>query len=248
MIRKLWQGLRSLRTGNSLPDWEFEERRELIRLRCHLDVEYTIGQKKHQGRIVDMSLGGMMLRCFQTPRIGHLTDVTYLVPSVTTSEATVRCKVQWIKSRPKDFVHFVGLSYQSSEGTLRRSWVKEQLKDLGFRPETIFQKRKYMRVTCYISARFTTDDGSLIEGRLYNLGPKGALLEGPTAVKVGHRVELQVGPHQALGCLTLSGCVASCQDVNRLFFVGVEFSDMTQSQTDLLSQYLLQLLDEEGNV
>jgi c-di-GMP-binding flagellar brake protein YcgR len=246
MIKRLWQGLLSLRRGSSASDWEFEERRELVRLRCHLEVSYTVGSKKYFGQVVDMSLGGMMLRCLQPPSLGSMTDVTYDISMPDVKEDTVRCRVQWRKPRSKDYVHFVGLSYSSSEDVLRQSWVKSQLRQLGFRPERIFQKRKYVRVMCFIPVRLVTAGGASVEGRLYNLGANGTLLEAVTRVDKGEVVRLTIGPHGELPEFEVKGRVAASEEINRLQFLGVEFESLNNSTNDKLGAYLRCLLEETG--
>jgi c-di-GMP-binding flagellar brake protein YcgR len=248
MIRKLWQGLKSLRRGGSATDWEFEERRELVRLRCHIEVSYTVGSKKYFGQIVDMSLGGMMLRCLQPPGLGSMTDVTYDTPIAGVREDTVRCRVQWAKPRQKDFVHFIGLSYHSSEEVLRNSWVKMSLRNLGFRPERIFQKRKFVRVNCFVPVHLLTDAGHSVEGRLYNLGANGALLEAVAPIAKGERVSLAIGPYGDLAQFEVNARLVSCEEINRLQFLGVEFDGLTSRSNERLAAYLRLLLEEGGGV
>ena len=246
MIKKLGEGLKSLRRGDGAPSWDFEERRELVRLRCHLEVSYTVGSKRYFGQIVDMSLGGMMLRCLQPPGLGSLTDITYDVPITGVSEDTVRCRVQWAKPRNRDFVHFIGLSYSENEGVLRNSWVKMCLRDLGFRPERIFQKRKFVRVNCFIPVRLVTADGRPVEGRLYNLAANGALLEAEAPVARAQAVTLEIGPHEALSRFEVKARVASCEEINRLQFLGMEFEGMTAKTNEQVAAYLRTLLNEGG--
>lgn len=247
MIRKLWEGLKSLRRGGGASNWDFGERRELVRIRCQLDVSYTIGSRTYQGQILDMSLGGMMLRCPQAPIQGSMTDVTYAVPRQGVSEPTVRCRVQWLRSRHSDHAHFVGLSYSSNEDVLRNSWVKASLRELGFRPERIFQKRKHVRVNCFIPAQVAVSDGSHIEGRLYNLGANGALLEARSQVGEGDLVRLTVGPYDQLAPFEIPGRVVTNLDVNRLQFLGIEFEQPSRSD-EALNTYLRLLLEEGGGI
>lgn len=242
MIRKLWQGLKSLRRPGA-SDWEFDERRELVRLRCHVEVSYTVGSKRYFGQIVDMSLGGMMLRCLQPPGLGTFTDVTYEVPLEGVTEKDVRCRVQWAKRRRRDYMHFVGLSYCSNEDVLRNSWVKVTLRHLGFRPERLFQKRKYVRVTCFIPVTVNGQVGHHTEGSLYNLSAKGALLETASTLEPGEQVELTIGPVETLPAFAIQGRVVASNEINRLIFLGVEFEERPKIDPRVNS-YLRYLIDE----
>ncbi len=243
MIRKLWHGLKSLRRPGGASSWAFDERRELVRLRCHVEVSYTVGSKRYFGQIVDMSLGGMMLRCLQPPGIGTFTDVTYETPLEGATEKTVRCRVQWSKRRRRDHMHFAGLSYCSNEEVLRNSWVKVTLRHLGFRPERLFQKRKYVRVTCFIPVVVSNQAGERTDGSLYNLGAKGALLEAASSFEIGETVQLTIGPVEYLSAFQIQGRVVASNDINRLLFLGIEFEEHPKIDPNVKS-YLRYLIDE----
>jgi c-di-GMP-binding flagellar brake protein YcgR len=248
MIKKLWEGLKSLRRGDGNGRWDFGERRELVRMRCDLEISYTVGSRRYFGHIVDMSLGGMLLRCSQPPTMASITDVTYKVPLAGVKEDTVRCRVQWVKRRRKDQIHFVGLSYYSSEEVLRNSWVKASLRELGFRPERLFRKRKFVRVNCFIPVRLLSGSPSTrpVEGRLYNLGAKGALLEADAPVARGETVRLTIGPHEQLDAFEVKARVVGCEEINRLQFLGVEFENLTSRCHASVGVYLRSLLDDGG--
>lgn len=242
MLRKLFQGLRALRKGDDDPDWQYDERRELVRMRCHYDVEYKFRDKRHKGQIVDMSLGGMKLRCFQPPQVGDVVDVTYQVPAVNVQNQSVPCKVQWVRARERDFVQFVGLAYDASDEVLRQSWVKMVLKQLGFRPDKIFQRRKYVRAECFVPVRVVFERVKNFDGRLYNLGVQGALVEGPTDLDPGEIVELHIGPFEELPFFQVTGVVAQRTNQHKNYLLGVKFDEMSERATDCLGRYMRHLL------
>lgn len=242
MLRKLLQGLRSLRKGDQDPDWQYDERRELVRMRCHFDVEYRFRDKRHQGQVVDMSLGGMKLRCFQPPELGDTVEVTYKVPAVNVQNQTVPCKVQWVRARERDYVQFVGLAYNASDEVLRTSWVKMLLKQLGFEPSKIFQRRKFVRAECFVPVRVVHERVKVFEGRLYNLGVKGALIEAQQELKRGELVELQIGPFEELPYFQVTGKVAQQSRQHKNVLIGVEFEEMGERNTICLGKYLRHLL------
>ncbi|MEM1010262.1 MAG: PilZ domain-containing protein [Myxococcota bacterium] len=242
MLKKLLKGLRALRKGDKDPDWAWDERRELVRMRCHYDVEYKFGDKRHQGQIVDMSLGGMKLRCFQPPAVGDVVEVSYKIPAVNVQNQTVPCKVQWVRARERDFVQFVGLAYDASDDLLRQSWVKMVLKQMGFRPDKIFQRRKYVRADCFVPVRVVYQRVHAFEGRLYNLGVQGALVEGNVELQTGEMVELQIGPFEELPYFCITGEVAQQTKHHKNVMTGVKFGDMSDRSTDCLGRYLRHLL------
>jgi len=243
MLKKLLQGLRAFRKGDEDPDWQYDERRDLVRIRCHFDVQYRFGSKRHQGQIVDMSLGGMKLRCFQPPEVGDTVDVIYTVPAVNVQNQSVPCKVQWVRSRERDFVQFVGLSYDASDDVLKNSWVKMLLKQLGFRPDKIFQRRKYVRADCFVPVRVVYQRVKSFDGRLYNLGIQGALVEGPVELIAGEPVELHIGPFEELPYFQLNANVVQHSKQHNNVMLGVKFEeDMSARATECLGRYLRHLL------
>lgn len=241
MIRKLWQGLRSLRRGDSDPDWEFDERRELFRMRCHFEVEGVLEQKVFPGQIVDMSLGGMKLRCFQKLAVGQSVLISCRID--VPCEETISCKVQWARTRDADGVTFSGLSYDESDIVLGNSWVKLVLKELGFRPDRLFQRRKYVRAECVIPAELSHREGRVV-GRLYNLGARGALVECAQHFVPGEEVELRVGPLDKLNPLVLAGRVVKATPHNTEYLVAMKFTGVGPRAMDRLGKYLRHLLLE----
>lgn len=248
MIRRVWEGMKSLRRGEQADRWDFEERRELVRMHCDLKVVYTVGSQSYQGRVVDMSLGGMLLRCQQPPLLSSVTSVTYREAAEAEWEPTVRCRVQWVKPQRRDEGYCVGLSYYENEEVLRRAWVKVILRQLGFPADRLFRKRKYVRVSCFIPVRVVRQPEGEVEGRLYNLAAKGALLEATAPVNEGEEVRLVIGPHEELAPLEILGRVVSCQEVNRLQFLGIEFVQTTSRGRNQVAHYLRYLLEEGGGI
>ncbi len=241
MMRKLWQGLRSLRRGDSDPDWEFDERRELLRMRCHYEVEGELNGKLFPGQVVDMSLGGMKLRSFQNMAVGQVVLVTCRLEA--RCEQTISCKVQWVRTRENDAVTFAGLSYDESDIVLGNSWVKLVLKELGFRPDRLFQRRKYVRAECVIPAELD-HQGEKVHGRLYNLGVRGALVECAQEFPSGDEIGLKVGPLERLNALELQGRVVKVTPHDTEFLVAIQFDPMGPRPMDRLGRYLRHLLLE----
>lgn len=244
MLRKLVQGLRSLRRGDSDPDWEFDERRELFRMRCHYEVEGELNGAKFPGQVVDMSLGGLKLRSFQNMVVGQVVDLTYCEESLEVPERTISCRVQWVRRRDKDGVHFAGLSYDASDIVLGNSWIKMVLKQLGFRPDKIFQRRKYVRADCVVAAHLILDSQLSVPGKLYNLGAQGALVECTERLDEGRGVELQIGPLKRLRKLQVPGRVVQATPHHHAFLIGVQFAALTEKTTDQLGKYIRHFLME----
>ena len=242
MWKGFLDGLKALVKSTAPEDWNYTERRSLVRLECQFDIHgKTQNGKKLQGQIVDMGLKGMKLRTFEQLKAGDTVEITYPVPILELPLDTLPCKVLWTRTRQRDFVMFAGLSYAADEKTMAQSWVKYLLKQLGFSKERIYQKRKYARAECFVPAQMLYSGGK-VDGRLYNLGVGGALLEAPSAIEDGAEVELHIGPYEELPRFWLPARLVSRRSESRRFLLGLEFSELNPTQARLLGQYLFFLL------
>ncbi len=243
MLRGLWSGLRALVGGHNDTDWDFLDRRSLIRLRCHYDVELVVNKKKHRGSIIDMSLQGMKLRCFAPVKKNDLVKVTYPKPIIGAEQETIRCKALWVRKRDRDFVTFVGLGYDEDDQTMSRSWVKYLLRQLGFDQNRIFEKRKAVRAECFIPAEVVFGHAKLLDGKLYNLGIGGALVECPKRLEKNTLVELRIGPFEDLEQFSVSGQIVGVRKQGNLYYFGIEFPhELKETTVKNLGKYLIHLL------
>lgn len=246
MWKGFLEGLRGLIKSNAPEDWNYTERRGLIRLDCMYEIEgRTESGKKFTGQIVDMGLKGMRLRTFEQVKAGDTLFIRYLVPILEVPTDTIRCKVLWSQSRQRDFVLFAGLGYDEPETTMAHSWVKYLLKQLGFSRERLYQKRKYVRAECWVPAQLIYGGNERAEGRLYNLGVGGALIEAAAPLEDGMPVQLLVGPYEELPAFTVPGKLASRRMDGRRYLHGVEFPDLDAVQARAVGRYLFLLLRQQ---
>lgn len=242
MLSKLLSGLRSLVGGGQDKDWDYSDRRELIRLRCHYDVEFAVKGKKHKGQVVDMSLKGMKLRGFVPAKVGDIVEVSNPREILDSSVNTIKCKVLWCRKRERDFVVFLGVAYAESDQVMSRSWIKSILRELGFDSQKIFQKRKFVRAECFIPANLVYGHGKSVEGQVYNLGVGGTLIECRKPFDVGTMVEARIGPLEDLDEFSITGKVVQVTQQGPLYMHGIEFTTIKQNTLDALSKYLIFLL------
>ena len=241
MLKGFLKGFRSLVKGES-NDWNFEDRRRIVRLRCHYDVKAETNGKKFDATIVDMGLKGLRLRCFQALKVGSLVKVATPVPIVGAEAEEVVCEVVWNKQPERNFVTFAGMVYKSDDKTMGRSWVKYFLKELGFSQELIYSKRRHVRAECFMEGKLVLRDGTPHKVRLYNLGVGGALVELGQALELQQTVELQVGPYEELPPFVASGKLVKVKKEGKLSLYGLEFGDLAGSEVKILGRYLQHLL------
>lgn len=246
MLKGLLSGLKALVRGGGDEDWDFGDRRELVRLSCHYDVEFVHKGKKQEGRIVDLGLKGMRLRGFHKMKKGDEVDVTYSL-AISALHETIRCKVLWCRQREKDFVTFVGLGYPEDDKLMRKSWIKQVLQEVGFGKSKIYEKRKLVRAECFVPGELVSGHCQVQKGQLYNLGVGGALIQLKDKVDIGSEVELRIGPHQHIKQFSLNGKVVQCRPHMTAQHVGVQFDSPSDEGLAKLSECLLFLLKTSWN-
>lgn len=246
MLKELLSGIKALVQGRTDEEWDLTDRRGLVRLRCHYDVEFRYRGKKHEGRIVDMGLKGMKLRCFQTMRKGEEVSVNYGL-AIDALHATVNCQVLWCRQREKDFVTFVGLEYKEPDKRMRKSWVKCLLQELGFGKSKIYEKRKHVRADCFIPSQLVYGHCQIAKGQLQNMGVGGALVEIPQSLEVGSEVEMMIGPYEQIEQFSLNAeVVHSAKELGK-HQISLKFLPMSDASLQKLSDCLLYLLKNSWN-
>lgn len=241
MFSKLFEGIRSIVKGGKDLDWNYSDRRELIRLRCHYDVDFVAKGKKHKGKVVDMSLKGMKIRGFAPVKKGDIVEVTY-AQEIMSDVVTIKCEVKWCRTRERDYVVFAGLTYSEPDQVMSRSWIKPVLQQLGFQKELIYQQRKFVRAECFLPGNIIYGHGKMMDGRLYNLGVGGALVETRFSVEELCAVELQIGPLEDYEPFSITGQVLNIRKQGNLYLHSIEFSDPSDKSLDQLGVYLKHLL------
>lgn len=247
MLKGFLDGFKSLvgavgsKSQAARPD--FEENRKLVRLRCHYDAKAESGGKKFDVTILDMGLKGLKLRCMQQLKVGQVVKIWTPLPIVGASSEPVECKVVWTRQPDRNFLIFSGMVYTSDAKIMKHSWVKYFLKELGFKSETIYSKRKHIRADCFVDGTFKTD--AMHEGRpmrVYNIGVGGVLMEYHNSLALGEMVEVQVGPLDKLIPFRAKGKLVKVIPDGKLFLYGIEFTRISSPDLKTLSGYLKHML------
>ncbi|CAN0442646.1 unnamed protein product, partial [Phaeothamnion confervicola] len=217
------------------------EQRGLIRLRCDYQVECESGPVRLKARVVDIGLNGM--RLFLDDRLGASAKLRVHSPAsfTGTHSESVDCHVRWCRKRRKVEGYEIGVQYDGKPGSMRRSWVKFLLKELGFDERSIFTRRKSIRADGSIRGQMIGPEGRALTGTIRNLGAGGALFETPNSLPSGTPVRLRVGPWRRLQAIELPAVVLSARDSQ----CTLRFGELTASQVRRLGNYVLHLLKEQ---
>ncbi|MFN8612407.1 MAG: PilZ domain-containing protein [Vulcanimicrobiota bacterium] len=246
MLKDILKGFLSL-VQRPTPDWDFGERRKLIRMRCHYKTQIQLEGKKLEGVITDMGVGGVRLKIFHALKPGQVVTVHSPFNEVGENGAPVDCKVVWQQQPEKNFVTYAGLVYATDAKKMGGTWVRGVMKQLGFRPESLLSKRNWVRAECFLEGTVKRADNSRHEIRIQNLGVGGALFEYKEKLPLGE-TSIRIGPYDKLPGLDVTGTLVKARPQGRHFLYGIEFGEMKPAQLRMLTVYLKTFLTHTWEV
>ena len=246
MIKDLVKGFLSLVQRPS-EEWDYAERRKLTRMRCHYKCQLELEGKKLEGIIGDMGVGGLRLKVFHALKKGQKLLVHSPFNEVSEASAPVEAQVLWTHQPDRNFATYAGLKYVSDPKTMAKTWVRSVMKQLGFRPESILSKRRWVRAECYLPGTLRRADNSRQEIRVQNLGVGGVLFEYRGVLQLGEQA-VRLGPHESLPPLDVQGILVKARPQGKHYLYGLEFGELKPAQLRLLTVYLKTLLVHSWDV
>ena len=172
------------------------ERRKLKRMACHQEFVCTKGKQQFPVVVVDVGFGGFRIQSDQS--VGQRGDLLHLrristdfrrhLTGAYTTGLMVR--VAWVKSSSEGFE--AGLHLPEAPGSMRISWFKELLSELGLDEVAVFTKRSNRRHRCRLPAQISQGDIPTQEGLMLDLSSGGGLFAAAKASPMGEGVKLQV--------------------------------------------------------
>lgn len=254
MLKDILSGFVSLFTASH----SVEDRRKIIRLRCRYSVYAVYKGEVLTATAIDMGLQGIRLEVPERLKKGQTVHLLYRgaagqPPVLKLSDvkrdldnalkAGVECEVTWCRQDRYTKKIQAGVSYTDSPSRMSKSWVKKILREIGFDEESIFQRRKIMRVVAQIPFLARVDQAT-IKGQVLNLGAGGALLQADEALPP--TLELRIGPYKKFNTLTIAGKVVTKrhESTSNSWLHGVRFQSPDEEQVDLLGKYVIALLKD----
>lgn len=257
MLRDIIAGFVSL----FQPDGPQEDRRKVIRLRCRFDVFCVTADEVAAATVIDMGLQGLRVECREHYKAGTQIALIYRGaigerPAANRAQLErdpkaafstgVLCEVSWAQRDKFTKVSTLGLTYNDSPKRMKKSWVKKILREIGFDEDTIFQRRKIVRVISSIPCKLTADKSNW-RGRSINMGAGGTLFQGDHPIQVGQVVKVKIGPYKKLKNLEVRGQVVTqrYEQSTDGWLHGVRFVGMNSDEVNLLGKYVVSLLKEQ---
>lgn len=173
------------------------ERRKLKRIACHQAFLGTKGENTFPLTVTDVGFGGFKILSEQHPgergELLHLrrvpTDFQRHLGGVYSTGVMVR--VAWVK-RLAEGGYEAGLYLPQAPGTMRISWFRELLSELGMDEKDVFSKRHSRRHRCRLPATIGAGPVPPCDGLMLDLSLGGGLFGCGKAAPLGESVELSV--------------------------------------------------------
>lgn len=221
-----------------MESWKYSDRRSALRIPCDISCQIKgKAGKLIEAKIVDIGLRGLRLEVPGQLRKGSQIELCSPHPG---RGAVVKCRIEW-KTKTADG-NLAGVSFQDSEEVLARSWLIEEVKEIGSEAQQTSQRRRGVRVICDLPVRLSRD-GETREGVLVDLGLGGALLEcGGEPLRDKEVVRLDFGPVGEHGKVAIIAqvVVVYTRETPRY---GVRFDTFKEGGVTDLDRYLAFLLD-----
>lgn len=234
---------RSLFVGKQSP--ASRERRKLKRVACHQAFQATRGEQSFELTVVDVGFGGFRAQCEVSPGsrgdLLHLRRVAtdfrrHLTGAYTTG---LMVRVAWVKKTETGYE--AGLHVPQIPGSMRISWFREMLGEMGFDEQTLFSKRVARRHRCRLPGELNLVGAPKLEGMLLDLSVGGGLFGTLTAAAMGQEGEMLVkwGSRSLLLPVTVVGVRAGASSADPKWLHSVKFNgSLKAAQERELSAWL----------
>lgn len=243
------------------PEGAKEDRRKIIRLRCRFEIFMVTPEEVHSATVIDMGLKGLRVETRANLKPGTQVSLLYRAAAGEHPENTraalerdksgafnkgVLCEISWAQRDKYAKASTIGVTYNDTPGRMGKSWIKRILREIGFDEDTIFQRRKIVRVISSIPCKLTAGRTNW-RGRVINMGAGGALFQGDHQMEVGMSVSVKIGPYKKMKDLEVRGKVVTerYEQSTNGWLHGIRFVAMDKDQTNLLGKYVISLLKEQ---
>ena len=165
------------------------ERRKLKRVACHQSFQATRGKESFPLTVVDVGFGGF--RVVSEQSVGKRGDLLHLRRLATdyrrhlTGAYTtgLMVRVAWVKPTEEGFE--AGLHLPQAPGTMRISWFRELLQEMGFDERTVFTQRNQRRHRCHLPSELRLEGFPVSTGLLLDLSSGGGLFGAEKSCLMG---------------------------------------------------------------
>lgn len=224
------------------------ERRKLKRVACHQRFQATRGELSFPVTVMDVGFGGFKVCSEEAPGergdLLHLrrlsTDFRRHLTGAYTTGLMVR--VAWVKKTEDGFE--AGLHLPQAPGSMRISWFRELLKEMGFDEKTVFTQRNNRRHRCRLPSELALKGSPDMEGMLLDLSSGGCLFGGVRAATMGSEGLLSArwGSKELKVEVTVVGVRSNTHDEGPRWLHSLKFrGELSKPQEQVLFKWLDEL-------
>lgn len=204
-----------------------EERRRVLRLTCLYQAQL--------GEVLDLSPAGLGMVSNRKLSRGALMQIS--APAQYSEFAPVDGTVRFC--RPFRDRFRLGLEFR---GSLIPTWANPALRDLGFSPTHLDQKRRYVRAQTSLPIEVRDWRGDFELATLLDLSRGGTLLRSSKSWEIGEALRLILGPIGYLPTLFLSAVVLHQRPDPDGWLVNLSFIDAGGTNLSRLDLYIKTIL------
>lgn len=209
-----------------------EERRRVLRLTCLYETNLGRGGS---AEILDLSPAGLGL--VTNRKLSRGASVQVAPPAAYADFAPIEAIVRFC--RPFRDRFRIGLEFR---GSLIPTWANPALRDLGFMPTHLDQKRRYVRAQTSLPVEVRDWRGEFELATLLDLSRGGTLLRTTKSWEIGEALRLILGPIGYLPTLFLSGVVLHQRPDPDGWLVNLSFIDAGGTNLSRLDLYIKTIL------
>lgn len=209
-----------------------EERRRVLRLTCLYETNLGRGGS---AEILDLSPAGLGL--VTNRKLSRGASVQVAPPAAYADFAPIEAIVRFC--RPFRDRFRIGLEFR---GSLIPTWANPALRDLGFMPTHLDQKRRYVRAQTSLPVEVRDWRGEFELATLLDLSRGGTLLHTTKSWEIGEALRLILGPIGYLPTLFLSGVVLHQRPDPDGWLVNLSFIDAGGTNLSRLDLYIKTIL------
>lgn len=224
LLNKILKGFREFAFEDKA---SVEERRRVSRLTCLYETSL--------GEVIDLSPAGLGLVANCKHARGSSLQIA--PPAQYADFTPVDGIVRFC--RPFRDRFRVGLEFK---GSLRPTWANPSLRELGFAPTHLDQKRRYVRAQTSLPIEVRDWRGEFELATLLDLSRGGTLLRTTKSWEVGEALRLILGPIGYLPTLFLSGVVLHQRPDPDGWLVNLSFIDAGGTNLSRLDLYIKTIL------
>lgn len=211
------------------PEWQGQERREGLRVRCDFELEIQAPGARYMAQVVEAGPQGLRMRVRgpwnpKAIRPRQEVGLKFVEALYGCEVDTIGASIRWVR-REGPHMFSLAIRFLEDVEVLKRSWVKPMLQR-AFKKESRRNQREWMRARCQLPARLHHQ--GVQDVKIHDLSTTGCRLACLQPIAVGSDLEVEFQN------LKLRAVVRRCQPDYGVYRLGLVFAPNAQAKARLL--------------